>query len=81
MSLKCCNIGLIINYIYYYLFGTVSPIDGDSFMLELPACNTDNFQLFLNEFSKHQPEKLKVMVLDNVHSIKLKHDVSLKILD
>ena len=48
-----------------YIFGTVSPIDGDSFMLELPACNTDNFQLFLDEFSKHQPEKFKIMVLDN----------------
>lgn len=34
-------------------------------MLELPYCNADNFQLFLDEFSKQKPEELKVMVLDN----------------
>ncbi len=34
-------------------------------MLELPFCNTETFQIFLNEFSKENPTELKVMVLDN----------------
>jgi len=48
-----------------YLFGAFSPIDGSNFMLELPHCNADNFQLFLYEFSKQNPEELKIIVLDN----------------
>lgn len=31
----------------------------------LPYCNTDCFQLFLNEFSKCSLDELKVVVLDN----------------
>lgn len=34
-------------------------------MLELPQCNSALFQLFLNEFSKQNPDELKLMVLDN----------------
>lgn len=34
-------------------------------MLEMPNCNADCFQTFLNEFSKQNPEEFKVMVLDN----------------
>jgi transposase len=34
-------------------------------MLELPQCNTANFQLFLEELSKYYPEELKLVVLDN----------------
>lgn len=34
-------------------------------MLEMPHCNADTFQIFLNEFSLHNPEELKIMVLDN----------------
>jgi len=34
-------------------------------MLELPFCNTETFQIFLNEFSKENPTELKVIVLDN----------------
>lgn len=48
-----------------YLFGAFSPINGASFLLELPFCNTDSFQLFLNEFSKQKPNELKVIVLYN----------------
>ena len=48
-----------------YLFGAFSPINGASFLLELPFCNTDSFQLFLNEFSKQKLNELKVIVLDN----------------
>ena len=48
-----------------YLFGAFSALNGNSFLLELPFCNTETFQIFLNEFSRENPTELKVMVLDN----------------
>ena len=48
-----------------YLFGAFSAINGNSFLLELPFCNTETFQIFLDEFSNENPTELKVMVLDN----------------
>ena len=48
-----------------WLFGAFSPINGDKFLLEMPHCNTDNFQIFLDEFSKQQQDEFKIMVLDN----------------
>ena len=48
-----------------YLFGAFSPITGDHFELEMPYCNTDTFQAFLNEFSKSSLDEYKVLLLDN----------------
>lgn len=48
-----------------FLFGAFSPITGDQFLLEMPTCNANTFQIYLNEFSKHQPEEFKIIVLDN----------------
>ena len=48
-----------------WLSGAFSPITGDHFQLILPHCNTDNFQIFLNDFAKENPTELKIMVLDN----------------
>ena len=48
-----------------YLFGAFSPITGDHFELEMPHCNTDTFQVFLNEFSKKSPTEFKILLLDN----------------
>ena len=48
-----------------YLFGAFSPITGDHLLLEMPFCNSETFQLFLDEFSAHNPNELKLMVLDN----------------
>ena len=48
-----------------WLFGAFSPITGDRFLLEMPHCNTINFQHFLEEFSKERPEEYKIIVLDN----------------
>ena len=48
-----------------WLSGAFSPITGDHFQLILPHCNSDNFQVFLNDFSKENPTELKIMVLDN----------------
>lgn len=41
-------------------------------MMELPGCNTATFQIFLDEFSKEDPEEFKIMVLDNGASHKAK---------
>lgn len=49
----------------FYLFGCFSPLNGDSFLLELPECNSDSFQLYLNEFSTQKPDEFKIMFLDN----------------
>lgn len=48
-----------------YLFGAFSPITGDHFELEMPHCNADTFQIFLNEFSEDSPDEFKVLLLDN----------------
>jgi len=48
-----------------YLYGAFSPVNGERFLLELPSCNASLFQIFLDEFSKHKPNELKIMVLDN----------------
>jgi hypothetical protein len=48
-----------------YLFGAFSPVTGAAFMLDLPSCNSDMFQLFLDEFAIESPSELKVVFLDN----------------
>lgn len=48
-----------------WLSGAFSPITGDHFQMILPNCNAENFQVFLNDFSKENPTELKIMVLDN----------------
>ena len=48
-----------------FLFGAFSPITGDKFLLEMPQCNANMFQLFIDEFSKHNPAEFKIIVLDN----------------
>jgi len=34
-------------------------------MLEMPSCNGANFQIYLDEFSKENPDEFKIIVLDN----------------
>ena len=48
-----------------YLFGAFSPINGDHFLLEMPACNSETFQVFMDEFSSQKPDEFKIVVLDN----------------
>ncbi|MBS1652289.1 MAG: IS630 family transposase, partial [Bacteroidetes bacterium] len=50
---------------YTYLFGAFSPITGDKFLLEMPYCSGDMFQLYLYQFSEQNPEEYKIIVLDN----------------
>jgi hypothetical protein len=49
----------------FYLFGAYSPSSGDHFTLELPKCNSECFQLWMDEFSRHRSEEFKIVILDN----------------
>ena len=65
-----------------YLFGAFSPITGDHFELEMPHCNTDTFQIFLNEFSKRDPDEYKIVLLDNgafhkAHKLRIPDNIAL----
>lgn len=48
-----------------YLFGAFSPLNGDKFLLELPNCNAQTFQIYLDEFSLQNQAEFKIIVLDN----------------
>lgn len=52
-------------YEYYWLYAAVEPVTGEALWLEMPALNADCFSAFLNELSRHYPESLNVVVLDN----------------
>ena len=49
---------------YYYLFGAVEPTTGDDFLLELPALNTETFQVFMDAFSQQYPSTTNIMIMD-----------------
>lgn len=40
-------------------------MDGDSLLLEMPYCNTECFEVFLEELSKQKPAEFKILFLDN----------------
>jgi transposase len=48
-----------------YLFGAFSPITGSNLLLDMPYCNTECFEIFLEELSKQQPNEYKILFLDN----------------
>jgi len=55
-----------------YLWGSYSPIDGDSFVWEINGVDGTIFQAYLNELSQHRPKELKILIIDNAgfHSTK-----------
>jgi len=55
-----------------YLYGSYSPINGDSFVWEINGVSTNIFQAYLREFSTHNPKEYKIVVIDNAgfHSTK-----------
>ena len=57
----------------YYLYGAVEPTTGASFFLELPALNSECFQLFLDHFAAEYAESVCLLVLDNGAFHKAKH--------
>jgi len=48
-----------------YLYGSYSPIDGDSFVWEINGVNNKIFESYLAAFSKHRPNEIKIVVIDN----------------
>ena len=50
---------------YRYLYGAVSPLDGELFSLVMPYANTDCMNVFLEELSKDYPDDYILLVLDN----------------
>ena len=49
---------------YRYAYGAVEPINGDSFFLVLPYCNTDWTSVFLRELSKKHPVDVILLCCD-----------------
>lgn len=62
-------------YEYYWIYGAVDPISGESFFLELPALDTPCFQAFLHELSTAFPTTMNVVLLDGAppHTAKSLH--------
>jgi transposase len=48
-----------------WIFGAYSPVTGEHFELEMPNCNSANFQIYLNEFSIKFADTYTIIVLDN----------------
>ena len=49
---------------YRYAYGAVDPIDGDSFFLIMPYCNTEYMQTYLNGVSKEFHDDIIVLICD-----------------
>lgn len=60
------------SYLYKWLWGSFSPITGESFCMTTDGVCKDLFIKYLDDFSKHKPEELKIIVIDNAafHSTK-----------
>jgi hypothetical protein len=58
-----------------WLFGAFSPIDGKHLLIETDCCDSDFFQIFLDELSATDTSELMLIMLDNAsfhHAKKLK---------
>lgn len=55
-----------------YLWGSYSPINGDSFVWEINGADSQIFESYLQEFSLQNPREYKIVVIDNAgfHSTK-----------
>lgn len=55
-----------------YLYGSFSPLNGDSFVYEIEGVSSEIFYKYLVEFSKYKPTELKIVFIDNAgfHSLK-----------
>lgn len=66
----------VINYQHKfsstYLYGSYSPIDGDSFVWEVEGVSCQIFEAYLKALSEHRPKEFKIIVIDNAgfHSTK-----------
>jgi transposase len=59
-----------------YLYGSFSPINGDSFVYEIEGTTSEIFYKYIQAFSKHKPNELKIIIIDNAgfHSL-AKYDI------
>lgn len=55
-----------------YLYGSYSPMTGDSFVWEINGVDSAIFESYLDHFSKYRPREFKIVVIDNAgfHSTK-----------
>ncbi len=66
----------IVNYQHKfantYLYGSYSPITGDSFVYEIEGVSKEIFHQYLQKLSEYKPNEYKILVIDNAgfHSIK-----------
>lgn len=60
------------SYLYKWLWGSFSPITGESFCMTTNGVCKDLFIKYLEDFSKHKPQELKIIIIDNAafHSTK-----------
>ena len=74
--LTAMGIKPVVNYQHKfattYLYGSYSPIDGDSFVYEIETLGKDIFHQYLKKLSEHRPDEYKIVVIDNAgfHSTK-----------
>ncbi len=54
------------------MYGSYSPINGNSFVWEINGVNTAVFEAYLKEFSQYNPQEYKIVIIDNAgfHSTK-----------
>ena len=50
---------------YRYVYGAVSPLEGDSFFLIMPYCNTESMNVFLRELSAEYRDDYILLAADN----------------
>jgi len=48
-----------------FLYGSFSPINGDSFLWEVEGVCLQIFESYLTAFSKYKPDEYKIVIIDN----------------
>jgi transposase len=59
-----------------YLYGSFSPINGDSFVYEIEGTTSEIFYEYIKSFSEYKKDEMKIIVIDNAgfHSL-AKYDI------
>lgn len=54
-----------------YLYGSFSPINGDSFVYEIEGTTSEIFYEYIKAFSEYKPYEFKIIIIDNAgfHSL------------
>jgi len=54
-----------------YLYGSFSPINGDSFIYEIEGTTSEIFFRYIEAFSMYKPDEFKIIIIDNAgfHSL------------